>query len=291
MAHVTLLDGGMGQELIRRAGVAPTPLWSTQVMLDHPELVEQLHLDFIQSGAEIITLNNYTATPERLARDASIDLFKPIHAAAIEIAQAARAKSGKSVRISGCLPPIVASYKPDLAPDFEACLASYRELVAIQTPGVDLFFCETLSTIREAKAAIMAAKESGLPVWVSFTLDDAAPQNLRSGELLRDAVKSVADIQVDAVMVNCSMPETVTLAMPLLVEAFPCVGAYANGFQSVAPLKAGGTVAGLQKRQDLTPDKYADYAMNWVKMGATIIGGCCEVGPDHIAEIHHRLCH
>jgi len=59
---ITLLDGGMGQELIRRSGAAPTPLWSTRVMLDNPELAETLHVDFIKAGAKVIALNNYTAT-------------------------------------------------------------------------------------------------------------------------------------------------------------------------------------------------------------------------------------
>ena len=85
------------------------------------------------------------------------------------------------------------------------------------------------------------------------------------------------------------MPETINLALPLLVKAFPRVGAYANGFQSIAPLNVGGTVAGLKAREDLTPEKYADYALGWVEMGAEIVGGCCEVGPNHIAAIDKML--
>ena len=114
---VVLLDGGMGQELIRRSGLPPTPLWSARVMLDNPALVEELHIDFIEAGAKVISLNNYTATPARLTRDANINLFEPIHQAAKKTAQSAREKSGASgVMIAGCLPPIVASYKPELSP-------------------------------------------------------------------------------------------------------------------------------------------------------------------------------
>jgi len=124
---IILLDGGMGQELIRRSGLAPTPLWSTRIMLDNSELAETLHIDFIKAGAKVITLNNYTATLARLERDASVDLFEPIHRAAINIAQLAREKAGMpGVMIAGCLPPIVASYKPELAPNAESCLAEYR---------------------------------------------------------------------------------------------------------------------------------------------------------------------
>jgi len=282
---VILLDGGMGQELVRRSGVAPTPLWSTRILLDNPELVENLHIDFIKAGAKAIVLNNYTATPARLARDATIDLFAPIHEAAKKAALSAKRKAGvDDVKIAGCLPPLVASYKPELVPSAESCLAQYRELVAIQKDGVDFIFCETIATIREGVAAATAAREAGLPTVVSFTLDDSAPNQLRSGETLADAVAAVAPLGPEAVTVNCSMPEAVSSALPALTEAFPRVGGYANGFQSIAALDAGGTTAGLKAREDLTPQSYAQYALGWAEAGATLIGGCCEVGPDHIAE-------
>lgn len=287
---VILLDGGMGQELVRRSGVSPTPLWSVRVMLDNPALVETLHIDFIRAGAKVISLNNYVATPARLTRDASLDLFELIHTAAINMARSARTKAGvPNVQIAGCLPPIIASYKPELTPSAEECLAQYRLLVAVQKDAVDVMFCETMATIREATAAATAAREAGLRTMVSFTLDDENPAQLRSGESLQDAVAAVERLGVEAVAVNCSTPETVSDAMPALVAAFPCVGGYANGFRSIAALNAGGTTAALKAREDLTPSAYAAYALQWADAGAKIIGGCCEVGPDHIAEMARVL--
>lgn len=289
---ITLMDGGMGQELIRRSGLAPTPLWSARVMLDTPKLVEDLHVEFIKAGAKVIVLNNYIATPARLARDASPELFEPIHMAAKETALSARRKAGvPDIMIAGCLAPIMASYKPDLAPNFQTCLEQYRTLIAVQKDAVDLMICETLSTIREAVAAATVAREVDLPTLVSFTLDDEYPETLRSGETLRDAVEALKPLDIQAVSVNCSMPETLTSAMPLLANSFPRVGGYANGFQSIAPLEAGGTTAGLKSRQDLTPEIYAQYALGWAEAGAQIIGGCCEVGPSHIAELYRVLKH
>jgi len=282
---VILLDGGMGQELVRRSGVAPTPLWSVRVMLDAPTLVETLHIDFIKAGAKVISLNNYTATPARLTRDATLELFDQIHTSAIKIARSAREKVGVSdVQIAGCLPPIVASYKPELTPGFEDCLAQYRRLVAVQKDAVDLMFCETMATIREGVAAATAAREAGLRTIVSFTLDDENPAQLRSGESLIDAVTAVAALDVDAVAVNCSTPETISAAMPELAASFPKVGGYANGFRSIAAMDAGGTTAALKARNDVTPTAYAASAVQWADAGAKIIGGCCEVTPDHIAE-------
>jgi len=286
------MDGGMGQELVRRSGLAPTPLWSARIMLDNPKLVHDLYLDYIAAGAKVIGLNNYTATRDRLARDASVDLLEPIHAAAIKVARAALAESGATdVKISGCLPPLFASYKPDLAGDYDACLERYRELAALQADHVDLFIVETAASIREGCAAAKAGVETGKPTWLSYTLDDDAKGAplLRSGESLADAIDAAKAEGVDAILINCSMPETIDRAVETLTANFPLTGAYANGFQSVAPLNAGGTVEGLKARQDLGPKSYADYALNWIDRGLGIIGGCCEVTPAHIAYLSKTL--
>ena len=292
MRDIIVMDGGMGQELVRRSGIAPTPLWSARIMLDNPQLVHELYLDYIAAGAKIIGLNNYTATRDRLNRDASVDLLEPIHAAAVKVAHEARKASGATdVKISGCLAPLFASYKPELAGDYEACLERYRELASLQADHVDLFIVETAASIREGCAAAKAGVETGKPTWLSYSLDDdvQSEPRLRSGETLAEAIDAAKAEGVEAILINCSMPETIDRAVDVLTANFPLTGAYANGFQSVAALTAGGTVAGLTARNDLGPNSYAEYAMNWVERGLGIIGGCCEVGPDHIAYLSKTL--
>jgi len=293
-----LLDGSMGQELIHRSGLKPTPLWATQVMLDMAHLVEELHLEYIQAGAEIITLNTYTATPQRLARDAAIELLPKIYASAIQAAQNARqeaiaraiVKPGK-VQIAGCLPPLVASYRADVSPNFDECFASYQQLVSLQSHAVDLFLCETMSSINEATAAARAAQSTSLPVWVSFTLQDDISDvpKLRGGELLSLAITEMNRINVDGVLINCSSPETIQQALPLMAHFSGLKGAYANGFVSVDALAPGGTVAELKARTQLTPKLYAAFAQEWLAAGLTIIGGCCEVGPAHIRYLAEHI--
>ena len=80
----------MGQELIHRSNQPPSPLWSAKVMMDEPEIVEAVHREYIDAGAKVLTLNSYSATPERLARDASEDCSNRLQAKAIEIAQGCR---------------------------------------------------------------------------------------------------------------------------------------------------------------------------------------------------------
>jgi S-methylmethionine-dependent homocysteine/selenocysteine methylase len=290
MRRIVLTDGGMGQELLRRSGAAPTPLWSARVLIDEPDLVRDLHADFIEAGARVITINTYAATPERLEREGVGELFQTLQRRGIDLASQARDKTGEDVRIAGCLPPLFGSYKPELTLSFDETLAIYRRVVAEQKDHVDLILCETMASAEEALAAATAASESGLPLWVSWTLQDSLDgARLRSGETIDDAAKVIAHIETEARLINCSRPEVISAALDDLLALGGSVGAYANGFTSVGALKHGGTVDVLEARRDLGPESYADFAEGWANRGAAIVGGCCEVGPSHIAALRDRL--
>lgn len=287
---IVLLDGGMGQELVRRSDREPTPLWSSQVLIDQPEIVRELHLDFIRAGSRVITINAYTATPQRLERDGAGMRFNEIQSTACRIATEAREQSGRDdVRIAGCLPPLVGSYRADVEPDYLAALESYRRIVELQIEHVDVMLCETVASLTQARAVAEAARDCGKPVWLALTINDDQTATLRSGEPLADAVDMLGDLGVDAVLINCSKPEAISAAWPVLARSDLPKGAYANAFTSIDEMKPGGTVQNLVARRDLGPDEYAEVALSWVADGATIVGGCCEVGPVHIARLATRL--
>ena len=292
MKPVVLLDGGMGQELLRRWGQPPQPAWSADVLRHAPDVVEQLHYDYIVAGSSVITLSGYTLTPERLARDGLASELEPLQARAIKVAVQARdraqAQLHRHVDIAGCLPPLVASYRPTTNP--EHCLQSYQRLCALQASAVDFFICETMSSIAEARAAARAALATNKPCWVAFSVDDADGSKLRSGENLLTAVAAMRDYEIDALLINCSAPEATTRALELLADRqCPRYGAYANAFTTIAPLQPGGTTADLKPRPDLTPERYSRWALDWLAAGASIIGGCCEINPEHIAQIAQDL--
>jgi len=289
MQKIVLLDGGLGQEIFRRSGKPAHPLWSVQVMMEQPEVVQAVYQDFIKAGARIITLNTYSATPTRLRRDGQLEWFEKLQRKALAIAQDARDESGAAVQIAGCLPPLVGSYSPGSAPAYADSLEEYRQITAIESQGVDLFICETMSSIAEGRAAAEAALETGRKTLLSFTLADDGSNRLRSGEPLEDALREIQDLKLNGILLNCSLPEVISRAMEVLKTSNLPFGGYANGFTSVEALKPGGTVDALSAREDLTPEKYADFVMEWVKSGATIVGGCCEVGPGHIARVRDRL--
>ena len=292
-----ILDGGMGQELLARSKREVTTMWSADIMLHEPDLVTDLHYDFIRAGAQIITLNTYTATPQRLALNHASDKLEPLHAMAGKAAQDAISRATLSsdsgstcdIKIAGCLPPLVASYHPDRSPEFETSLHTYRQLVQLQNPFSDLFICETMSSINEAKAACTAAKESGKPVWLAFSVCDDNPSQLRGGDPLVDAIAQLVPEFTNTVLLNCSRPEAIEQALPYLSGKVEQIGVYANGFTSITSLYPGTTVKSLTTRKDLDPQEYTEHAQLWAQQGATIIGGCCEIGPAHIKMLSDTL--
>ena len=290
MADIHFLDGGLGQEIQNRATAQPHPLWSVKVMYDEPDVVSTVHRDFIAAGARVITANTYTASPPRLRRDGDISQIGDIHYTALSLARAAIDEAGDpALQLAGCLPPLVGSYVAEVSMDFEASLADYRQLVDLQKQGVDLFLIETMSNITEARAALSAVRQTGRAGFVGLTVRDDSSNRLRSGEELSDALDQLLPLGPGGIMVNCSVPEAVSAAMPVLAGLPVPFGGYANGFTSIDALRPGGTVASLSARTDLGPEAYADFAVSWIEAGATIIGGCCEVGPAHIAHLAGRL--
>lgn len=284
MTQITLLDGGMGQEVVRRAGNRPTPLWSTQLMIDHPGLVAGVHRDFTAAGSTIATTNTYAIHHDRLAGTELEARFNDLHAMAID-----EARESGTGRIAGSIGPLGASYRTDMMPTHDEAVAKFAEVAQGLGPHVDLIICETVVTVAHAKAILEAAQVAGKPIWMAFSVDDTDGTLLRSGEKLADALAVVG--AADAVLVNCSVPDVIVAALDVLATSGKPYGAYANGFEMISDafLLDKATVDALTTRRDFTPDLYAEHAMAWVDHGATIIGGCCEVGPAHISEIAMRL--
>jgi homocysteine S-methyltransferase len=280
----------MGQELVRRSGDVPTPLWATRVMLDHPGMVEAIHTDYFAAGATIATANTYAIHHDRLEKFGLDDQFEALHHAALAEAKAARQANGAG-RIAGSLGPLVASYRPETLPPHAEAVAKYAEVASVLAPHVDLLIAETVASLAHARAVIEGAAQGapGTPLWLSVTVEDRDGALLRSGEPITALAGHLG--HVSAVLANCSAPEAMTQAMPHLASFGLPFGAYANGFQQITAdfLKANPTVDVLSARPELTPERYADFVMGWVAQGAAIVGGCCETGPAHIAALARRL--
>ena len=291
MTDVILLDGGMGQELVKRSNEPATALWSTRVLIDQPEIVQAVHEEYIDSGARIITLNSYAVLPDRLARFGIEDRLAELQLAACRLANQARDAKALDVAIAGSFGPLGWSYRPDLTFPEDEAAEIYAEIAKIQAPHVDLIICETMSSIGQARGALKGAAAANRPVWLSVSVDDHDGTKLRSGEPVAGLAAAVADLRCDGFLINCSLPEAVGAGIPWLPQIGLPIGGYANGFHAItsAYVVQGATVDDLAHRQDLTPERYAEFALAWIDSGASVVGGCCETGPAHIAYLRDRL--
>jgi S-methylmethionine-dependent homocysteine/selenocysteine methylase len=298
--RITLLDGGTGRELLRVGAPFTQPEWSAKALLEGPQFVTRVHENFVAAGADVITTNSYAVVPYHLGAERFSRAGHELAALAGRLARAVADAAPRPVQVAGCLPPLCGSYRTDL---YDPVVAGpiLAALVDALAPSVDLWLAETLSASVEAElVAGMVAATGGLatkPLWLSFTLEDlmeggAAPR-LRSGEAVADCVRNAARLGASAVLFNCSQPEVmgpaVTIAERTLGDlggkaAAIRIGVYANAF---VPLKVTTAAnAELSKlRADVTPEVYLNWARDWVGRGASIVGGCCGIGPEHIVEL------
>ena len=287
--RVTILDGGTGRELRFRGVDVPPTIWSAKALIVAPDVVADIHRDYIAAGAEIITTNSYGVIRSDLAMENVEHRFAELNTLAGRLARDAANAADRPIRVAGGLPPLRGSYRPDLVGTPEEIIPLYAEQAALLAPYVDLFICETMSSIAEARSAATAALSTGKPVWVGFTLHEDRSGRLRSGESVADAVRALSDLPLDGVLANCCAPESIAAAMPdLVASGLANVGGYANTFIDIDPnwtLTSG--LLGL--RDDLEPDRYADMVLAWREAGATVIGGCCGTRPAHIAAITAAL--
>jgi len=288
---LVLLDGGMGQELIKRQASGQGALWSARALFDHPETVVAIHEDYIRAGADVITTNSYACIRNNFAAAGLLDKLAQMNRQAAELARTARENCARPVFIAGSMGPQYGSYRPDLVGSYAQTEALYREQADYLAPYVDLFICETLSCRLESRAAVAAAVSTGLPVWLSWSIEDSGGPRLRSGEAIVDAWQDVANSGIAAVLLNCSPPEAISQALGALLSVSDVpVGAYANAFSPIPEQwEFHGDASIPPPRTDVTPQMYAQHAGQWLAAGARIIGGCCEVGPAHIAFLRRLI--
>jgi homocysteine S-methyltransferase len=288
---ITLLDGSIGQELVKLSGKKPSPLWSTSVLMSDPALVSQVHDSYFSAGSTVATTNTYASVPDRLEKANLLNQLEVLTKTAVSLAQKSRDKHG-SGKIAGSIGPLEGSYRPWACPPAKVAAKLYQQTVEIKAPSVDVLLIETMSSLNQAEGALMACCcDKNKPVWLAMTVDDDNGSLLRSGEHLKDLHPLVDSYQPEAVLINCSRPEAISSALEIIQKFGKPFGAYANGFTCISEGYKGesATVDALQARQDLDPQAYADYCMEWIHQGATIVGGCCEVGPARIEQVARRI--
>lgn len=295
---ITILDGGMGKELLRIGAPFKQPEWSAQALIEDPEWVRRAHQNFVDAGAEVIITNTYSLSPYHLGDERFDEQGRALTALAARLAREVADAADHPVRVGGSLPPLFGSYEPEnFQPDRAPAL--YDVLVEEQAGLVDFWLGETISSLAEYDAVAAAVAGRDEPLWVAFTVDDNPPPGitqLRSGETIAAMAEHVSD-RASAILFNCSQPERMTGAVEQLVQALSSqshraspieIGVYANAFVDKEEGYASNGVI-LEHRADLTPTAYAEMAARWIELGATMVGGCCGIRPDHIEALHSNF--
>lgn len=274
-----ILDGALGTELQRRGIKTSLPLWSAQALINDPKAVQQIHEDYIKSGAKIITTNTFRTNIRTVNRAKISKTAKELTKKAVKLARNAVKNSGEKIFIAGSIAPVEDCYRLDLVPSDRELKIEHTALARyLKEAGVDLILVETMNTLREALIASRAAKETGLPVFVSFVTGKNG--QILGGEKLKDALKSLEKIKIDGFLINCVPLEySIKPLRELLNSTKLPIGIYANG--DGGPDDNQGWKFDNQKRED----KYIRYVKKWGRMGVKIIGGCCGTTPEYIKRI------
>ncbi len=295
-ASVVILDGGMGRELQRRGAPFRQPEWSALALGEAPAAVRDVHAAYIDAGAQVISSNSYAVVPFHIGEERFAREGEALAGTAGRLAREAADAAGGKARVAGSLPPLFGSYRPDLFQPQRAA-ELLQPLVRGLAPHVDLWLAETQSCIAEARAIRAGLPGDGKPFWLSFTLKDEDTDEvprLRSGEPVADAATAAVELGVQVLLFNCSQPEVIGAAIDAARETFVklgapvAIGAYANAFPP-QPKDAKANDGLDELREDLDPPGYLQWAADWRARGATHIGGCCGIGPEHIAVLAAKL--
>jgi S-methylmethionine-dependent homocysteine/selenocysteine methylase len=282
-----LLDGATGSELQRRGvnvslGVTAEGglgVWSAAALEDAPEVVRGVHEDYLREGADIITTNSFWTNRTRLGMIGRADKAPEYTRLAAEIAAEARDRLNPAAYVAGSMAP------PGLDGDLRQ---EFREQSAVLADaGVDLLLLEYVGPVADCVAAVEAVAPTGLPVFLGIR--HVRPDGtLQTGETTAQLAEALRGRRVDAILTMCSQPEAISATLPGLRRAFPGpIGAYANIGYNRAPQPPS-----YPERQwhvietdDYPPVRYAEFAREWLAMGAQIVGGCCATTPEHIAAV------
>jgi S-methylmethionine-dependent homocysteine/selenocysteine methylase len=287
---VIILDGAMGTELQWRGVPMDGVAWSALALATHPEIVRQVHLDYLNAGAEILIANSFAASRHVLAAAGLADRVGELNRRAVELAREAVDGAGLagSAWIAGSISSFVPAGDNEYRPAPAAERASYREQAELLAEaGCDLLALEMLRDIDQASTIVETAAATGLPILAGFTctLDRAGTVLLRG----RDAQRPLRDCLGPVLAAGpCKVVAVMHSDFPATERALDIVLASWSGPVACYP-ESGEWENPVWRFGEVTPDDLAAAAESWVERGVAIVGGCCGIGPDHIRDLSDRL--
>ncbi len=281
----------MGQALLKRGMVPNGSLWSASALIDESQhsLVENLHLDFINSGSNIIITNNFTVRDRRLNDNGILDKKDYLLNISGKIAKSAVKASNKKVLIGASIPTQGETYSAEIFQTNDKMKNLFHHTASILNPYSDFFYLDVLCSIEEIHVALDSVKTFNKPILIGahFKENGLMP----SGEKISKIKSILNQYNIMGVIGSCISPEIYAKIVIDLKSLDVAYGFKVNAFKNIPDTwnKADNynpnEVLGL--RSDFTPEVFKYFVNKELKNGATIIGGCCETYPEHIAAISH----
>jgi len=287
-----LIDGAMGTELEKRGVPMSAQSWSGASLIEHPDAIVAVHEDYIRAGAQVIITNTFAVAPYVLEDLGYGDSVDATISDAADLAKRARDACGVEVAIAGSIANSSIRNQPrdleDRLPPHETMVASTARMArALAKGGCDLIALEMMQEDRMAPAALEGARQAGLPVWLGVSA---------AWNESRDALVGCAfpDVAFDAILDSLLplKPDVVSVMHTDIDATGPALEQVRqrwDGLLGVYPNSGYFTLPNWNFVDIISPDDLVRETRGWVAQGATILGGCCGLGPDHIAALRDAL--
>jgi homocysteine S-methyltransferase len=291
--ELLILDGAIGTELQRRGALMDSVAWCALATQTHPDLLRQIHLDYIEAGADVITTNTFSSARHVLEAAGLGKETDAINRTAVRLAREAVEESGKDVLIAGSMSSTRPLNEPATRPVGDGVESSYREQASLlKDEGVDVIVAEMMVDIPNAALVLDSAGDTGLPVLVGWSAslgDDGEAVPYRSVRQERVGDYSFAELMERA----ATLGGDVSGIMHTHVEATgPALEILSGSWDG--PLMAYAETGWFEPpnwvfAETTTPTDYADLAGRWLDLGVSVIGGCCGTTPEHISRLRAAL--
>ena len=280
--EIVILDGGTGTGLQEMGVPMDGEAWSGVANLTRAGTVRELHAAYLAAGADVLITNTFAAGPGPLTAAGYGPRFEEANRNAVAAAVEARSQAGRDdVVIAGSMSRMVAEGLITENPDADAGLrdAYGRQAAVLAEAGVDLIVLEMMGAHAHAEPAVAAGADNGVPVWVGISIAEATDETATTidGEDVAELIESLPAEAIDAVFVMHTDIDLVSPSLRVIRNAWPgTIGAYPH---------VGDWTPPNWVFHEISPSAFAESAADWVANGAAIVGGCCGIGPRHIAEL------
>ncbi|MGQ4809863.1 Homocysteine S-methyltransferase [Candidatus Entotheonellaceae bacterium PAL068K] len=288
--EIVILDGATGTELQRRGVPMHHDAWCAAALLTHPEVIRQVHEDYIRAGADVIIADTFSTGRLTLESAGLGEHVQDLNRRAIILAQEARGRvaGDRPVYIAGSLSTFGHALKPGAPLDLADARASYHEQAQVlAAAGADLIILEMMRDYEHSAHAIEAAVATGLPIWVGFSckLSEDSTQVV----FLSEQEEGFAAALEALMALGGSLVAVMHTEVPHTVPALEVVQGHWHGPVGAYPHSGGWCLPHWQFEHIISPEDFLAEARQWVQMGVQLIGGCCGIGPEHIRLLKERL--